>query len=846
MLKRFHPAILCSLIAAALACPATVRAQSPDETTAGAAAKKPDLDYITPDACAAVIAYPRSVLKSPQLEYLPVEILSTVVQKEVGLDPAEIEQVVIVAEPPKGLSPAGPPPEWAVVLKMASPIAGEVLPMLARQTTEGTLDGKTYRKAKGPEDASIFRADERTVIIGSDGLLRKVVATHAAPAEGRLKKMLSHSGTPDLLAMVLVEPLRPALAALASAPIPPPLANLRDVPKLIDFIAFKADLNSLDAKVLFRATDEAAAEQLGGIINGLITMAQQAAETQVAREEMSRDPLDQAAAKYSKRMSQRIAKLLQPVRKGATLTTTISQATVFPPASTEMTAGLAVKKPDLDYITTDAAGAAILYPQTALKRSPLAEYLPLEIMSAAGKAYLGLDPVEIEQAIAIGEVPVDGPPGGAVVLKMAGPVAGKEVLPMLTRMTVEDNLDGKAYRKGRNPMNPSIYQADEHTLIVGTDAMLRKVVAAHAAPADGKLKKMLGHCGTPDMLVLLMVEPLQPMLGGLAQVPGMGNLGNAIKLINYVAYKANVCDPAELTVSIRAKDEAAAAQLEDSYNQAMAAQQQQAVTAAMGPLAQNSDPMAQAMAQYAKRLFTMKDEAAAPVRKGANLTFSRVSRSFTAGVAIGLLLPAVNSAREAGRRAQSMNNLKQIVLAMHNYNSVKGSFPARANFDAQGKPLLSWRVHILPYIEQDALYKQFHLDEPWDSEHNRPLIAMMPSIYRNPSSRSAPDMANYLTVCGTGLMFDGTAGRKPADIRDGLSNTIMVVEADDDHAVEWTKPQDWEFDATKPLAGLGRAHSAGFCAAFADGSVHFLPSYIDPAKFHALLTIAGGEAVQAP
>ena len=363
---------------------------------------------------------------------------------------------------------------------------------------------------------------------------------------------------------------------------------------------------------------------------------------------------------------------------------------------------------------------------------------------------------------------------------------------MLTGLTVEDTLGGKTYRKSREPLNPSIYQADERTLIVGTDAMLRKVVATHAAPAEGKLKTMLSRCGTPDVLLLVLVEPLQPLLGGLAQgplAPAMGNLGNVLKLVNYVAYKANVCDPTELTLSIRAKDETAAEQLEAIYNGAMAAQRQ-ATTAIMGQLALSKDPVEQALVQYFKRLSAATDGDAALVRKGATLTYSGLNRTAAAGVAVGLLLPAVQAAREAGRRAQSMNNLHRITLAMHNYLSVKGSFPARANFDAQGKPLLSWRVHILPYMDEMQLYKQFHLDEPWDSEHNRPLIAMMPSIYRNPSSQSGrPGMANYLAVCGKGLMFDGTAGRKPAEITDGLSNTIIVVEADDDRAVEWTKPR---------------------------------------------------------
>ena len=92
-------------------------------------------------------------------------------------------------------------------------------------------------------------------------------------------------------------------------------------------------------------------------------------------------------------------------------------------------------------------------------------------------------------------------------------------------------------------------------------------------------------------------------------------------------------------------------------------------------------------------------------------------------------------------------------------------------------------------------------------------------------------------------MFEGTKGRRPAEIRDGLSHTIVLVEADADRAVPWTKPADWECDPEHPLAGLGDAHPGGFNAAFADGSVLFLSKSIDPKIFYALLTIAGGEAI---
>src|ERR1700731_3796855 len=103
------------------------------------------------------------------------------------------------------------------------------------------------------------------------------------------------------------------------------------------------------------------------------------------------------------------------------------------------------------------------------------------------------------------------------------------------------------------------------------------------------------------------------------------------------------------------------------------------------------------------------------------------------GVLIALLLPAVQSAREAARRAQCTNNLKQIGLAFHNYHSANNAFPRAAITDKQGKPVLSWRVAILPYIEQQELYKKFKRDEPWDSPHNKALLKEVPTTYVCPS-----------------------------------------------------------------------------------------------------------------
>ncbi len=124
------------------------------------------------------------------------------------------------------------------------------------------------------------------------------------------------------------------------------------------------------------------------------------------------------------------------------------------------------------------------------------------------------------------------------------------------------------------------------------------------------------------------------------------------------------------------------------------------------------------------------------------------------GILVALLLPAVQAAREAARRAQCTNNMKQIMLAMHNYHSANNSLP-RDITDKNGKPLLSWRVAILPYIEQNELYQKFKQDEPWDSPHNKELLKEMPIPFKCPSlGKTVPFTTTYCGFMGPGAIFE--------------------------------------------------------------------------------------------
>ncbi|MEI8018098.1 MAG: DUF1559 domain-containing protein [Schlesneria sp.] len=216
----------------------------------------------------------------------------------------------------------------------------------------------------------------------------------------------------------------------------------------------------------------------------------------------------------------------------------------------------------------------------------------------------------------------------------------------------------------------------------------------------------------------------------------------------------------------------------------------------------------------------------------------------TVAVVIALLLPAVQQAREAARRTQAKNQLKQIGLGMFNHESKYRQFPPRAALSKNGKPGLSWRVKILEFIDED-LYKQFHMDETWDSEHNNALISRMPAIYASPNDDDLTKQGKtrYIVLKGKGTLFDGESGPKIRDVTDGTSNTIMAVEARADHAVIWTKPDDLDVDFDVPITGLDDSRVGGFHALFADGTVRFLSTNIDRATLKALFTKSGGETV---
>ena len=213
----------------------------------------------------------------------------------------------------------------------------------------------------------------------------------------------------------------------------------------------------------------------------------------------------------------------------------------------------------------------------------------------------------------------------------------------------------------------------------------------------------------------------------------------------------------------------------------------------------------------------------------------------------GMMVPAIQKVRDAADRMTSQNNLKQIGIALHSYHDVMGTLPPAVVRDKNGKALYSWRVLILPYLEQDVIYKNWKKDEPWDSPHNKPLSDVVLKVYTLPGNPDGiSNRTPYRVFIGKGTGFEELKGQPSkgirfADITDGTTNTIAVVEATE--TVPWAKPEELDFVAGKALPPLGPPWRDEFNALLFDATVRFIPKTIKPQSLQAMITRNGGEIV---
>jgi hypothetical protein len=219
-----------------------------------------------------------------------------------------------------------------------------------------------------------------------------------------------------------------------------------------------------------------------------------------------------------------------------------------------------------------------------------------------------------------------------------------------------------------------------------------------------------------------------------------------------------------------------------------------------------------------------------------------------------LFLPCLQRPVRDERVRRDHFNLQQIAMAIHGYHDFHRMLPPAVIRDNNGKPLYGWRVAILPFIEQGPLYRQFRLDEPWDSPDNKKLLERTPPQFASPWTERPDVMTHYQVIIGPGSAFERDGLTLKHDFPDGFGDTFLVVAARE--SVPWSSPADVLYHPKAPVLPLlhQRAREQrplcylhrpqlGFGAVFVDGSTRFLPAAIDEQTLHSLVTRNGGEAI---
>ena len=502
------------------------------------------------------------------------------------------------------------------------------------------------------------------------------------------------------------------------------------------------------------------------------------------------------------------------------------------------------------FIPFDAIASVLISP-AAITNSPATKLYPHEIAEAWCLDNIGVSPKDCESIKLVIAMPGPAGPMAAAIIKMNIDFSITDLNPQVIGDGEMIDVEGLKCIEVPGAPGVVIHQFDSKTAIMVTQDWLDNVIKVADGNPNGALAQLADkapHAG--HLTALLAIEPVRPIVNGFLQSiidqipPPFMEFTEIPDLLDAVLIRINLDDQEDgLDLTMLATDEDAAKELLGIVDNGVKFARQMAMMQMTAGI-DGDDPVQAAAQAYFDRMADQTIERLTPTRVGKRLSLSASPGGgiATQAVLVAMLMPAVQSARFAARRASSVNNMKQIGLAMHNHHDAFRALPDAAIRDEDGKPLLSWRVKILPFIEEQGLYEQFHLDEPWDSPHNIKLLEQMPAIYQHPNIELAPGKTVFQAPVGDDLMFKTDAATRFRDVTDGLSNTVMVFEADASKAVEWTKPEDTEIDLEDPVAAMSDL-GATFSVLLGDGAVRAIPRTIDAETLKKLLTRSGGEVV---
>jgi hypothetical protein len=184
---------------------------------------------------------------------------------------------------------------------------------------------------------------------------------------------------------------------------------------------------------------------------------------------------------------------------------------------------------------------------------------------------------------------------------------------------------------------------------------------------------------------------------------------------------------------------------------------------------------------------------------------------------------------ETATKTKNSNNLKKLAIGIRIFHNVYNQFPIGDSPIIKyrdGQPLLSWRVSLLPFIEEDSLYRKFKLDQPWDSPDNLKLLDQIPKVYQNLDYKGLGSHTTVLAINGPGAVFNPGEKLHFRNVTDGTSQTVLVINAGPDKAVPWTKPQDLTYQPDAIVKSLGDVNDP-FMVMFADGAIYPVRKTVD-------------------
>ena len=507
---------------------------------------------------------------------------------------------------------------------------------------------------------------------------------------------------------------------------------------------------------------------------------------------------------------------------------------------------------DLSYIPADTMAALVLAPSQILS-ADIVQLYPIEVLEVLSERDLGVNVKEIEQVIGLAQMSAEAPePQFGLIVRLSKSHQLDDLFPSAQKAEIveKEEIDGRQFRRINE--NPPIRftMPDDKTVLLGLGDYVSQMLATK--DADSPLIKLLKQVDANHEAVAIVSTDMIPkvfkdMVTGPEAVPPV--------LIPYLgaleqlsALEINIDVSAQLggELVLHAHDPEEAEQLEATILQGLEFAKQMLL--AQASQTDSGDPLIDAaMQRYLARLGEHLVKLFRPTRDASRLSLDSDATIGVAGtgVMVAMLLPAVSSARFAARKMSSSNNLKQIGIAIHNYHDTYRQFPvgeSPAIKYEDGKQLLSWRVHLLPFIDEDVLYRQFKLDEPWDSPHNMELLDQIPYAYVTPHH----DLGNrtvYVAPLGPDTMLGSGKPTRFRDVTDGTSQTIMVIEAGPERAVPWTKPDDLTIDKDDPVGSVG-AEKNTFQVLFGDGSVHSLSIGIEPSQFNWLIQMRDGNPIK--